>query len=92
MDFLAKNIKTGEITYLDILNDEFVELTAQEVQDYNTEKRNEVKRAELQLQIDEIDKKRIRAIVEPAQKDENTTWLEFYTQQIQGLRAEIAVL
>lgn len=48
----------------------------------------------LQIQIDEIDKRRIRAICEPEVKDEETgqTWLEYYTQQIQELRKEISNL
>jgi len=52
------------------------------------------KKSDLQSQIDEIDKKRIRAIAEPQLKDEATeqTWLEFYTEQVQGLRAQIAEL
>lgn len=48
--------------------------------------------ADLQKQIDELDKKRIRAIAEPALKDaaSGQTWLEYYTTQIQNLRAQIA--
>jgi len=48
--------------------------------------------ADLQSQINELDLKRIRAISEPSQKDENTSWLEYYTTQIIALRAEIAAL
>lgn len=50
--------------------------------------------ADLQLQIDELDKKRIRAIAEPALKDAQSgqTWLEYYTQQIIAIRAQIAIL
>lgn len=52
---------------------------------------NQAKKANLQLQIDELDKKRVRAICEPEIKDEETgqTWLEYYTLQIQELREEI---
>ena len=49
-----------------------------------------IQNAELQKQIAELDIKRIRAIAEHSQKDENTTWLDFYTKQIQDLRAEIS--
>ncbi len=54
---------------------------------------NAVKKAEIQAQIEELDKKRIRAGFEPSIKDESTgqTWLEFYTQ-ILALRAEMAEL
>ena len=42
----------------------------------------------------EIDFKRIRAIAEPQLKDEvsGQTWLEFYTNQISDLRAQISAL
>lgn len=45
----------------------------------------------LQAQIDEFDKKRIRAICEPSVKDASTgqTWLEYYNLQIQELRNQI---
>lgn len=47
------------------------------------------KRQELIAQIDELDKKRIRAICEPEQKTENVSWLEFYTAQIVELRKQL---
>lgn len=55
---------------------------------------NIIKKAELQEQIDELDKKSIRAIREPSIKDTKSgqTWLEYYTSQIQDLRTEIASL
>ena len=53
---------------------------------------NLIKKNELQKQVDELDIKRIRAIAEPSPKDENTTWLEFYTSQIQDLRKQITEL
>lgn len=55
-------------------------------------KENAARQIELQTQIDELDKKRIRAIAEPALKDAQNgqTWLEYYTLQIQALRGEIA--
>lgn len=59
-------------------------------QEYNS-KQKSIKIADLQRQIDELDKKRIRAISEPQIKDIATgqTWLEYYTEQIVALRAEI---
>lgn len=52
---------------------------------------NQSKKESLQLKIDELDRKRIRAICEPEVKDTTTgqTWLEYYTLQIQELREEI---
>lgn len=48
----------------------------------------------LQLQICEIDRKRIRAICEPSIKDAITglTWLEYYNLQIKDLRNQITEL
>lgn len=48
----------------------------------------------LQSQIDELDKKRIRAICEPSIKDEITgqTWLGYYNLQVQDLRNQITEL
>lgn len=53
-----------------------------------------VYKAGLQSQIDELDKKRIRAGFEPSIKDvaSGQTYLEYYTSQIQDLRAQIAEL
>ena len=47
---------------------------------------------QLLTQLDELDKKRIRAICEPSQKDENQTWLEYYTSQIVELRQQLQEL
>lgn len=55
---------------------------------------NSLKKIDLQSQIDELDKKRIRAIAEPSIKDEETgqNWLQYYTLQIQELRQQIQEL
>lgn len=53
------------------------------------QKAKEQANAEIQKQIDELDIKRIRAMAEPSQKTTNKSWLEFYTEQIQGLRAQL---
>lgn len=52
------------------------------------------KKATLQIQIDALDVKSIRALREGGLKDEATgqTWVEYYTAQIAALRAEIASL
>lgn len=54
-----------------------------------TEKAEKIR--DLQLQISELDRKRIRAMCEPSIKDETTgqTWLEYYTLQIKELREKI---
>lgn len=54
----------------------------------------EQKLSELKVQMAELDTKRIRAIAEPALKDgaSGQTWLEYYTEQIQAIRVQIAAL
>ena len=58
------------------------------------EKEKEEQKTNLQKQIDEFDKKRIRAVCEPSIKDEASgqTWLEYYTQKITSLRTEMEAL
>lgn len=68
-----------------------------ESSEYKTKKAEEEKEAKItqfRAEIEELDKKRIRALAEPQLKDEATgeTWLEYYTKQIQALRAEISAL
>lgn len=43
-------------------------------------------------QIEEIDKKRIRAVCEPSMKTESQSWLEYYNEQIANLRQVMAEL
>lgn len=92
--FLVKNKVTDEISYLDILNDDYTELTNNEISVYDEQKQNESTKAELQAQINELDLKRIRAIAEPSLKDTESgqTWLEYYTEQIVVLRSQISNL
>jgi hypothetical protein len=53
-------------------------------------KENAVKKTDLQAQIDELDKKSIRALREGGTMSDGTTYLEYYTNQITILRAELA--
>lgn len=76
----------------DIIGGEFKDISEQD--DYKLKiqtQENTAKKVELQAQINELDLKRIRAICEPLIKDETTgqTWLEYYTEQIVALRAEL---
>lgn len=50
---------------------------------------NDKKRLEILSQIEELDKKSIRALREDGQYSEKQTWLEYYTEQITKLRAEL---
>ncbi len=53
---------------------------------------NAIKKEEILTQLNELDKKRIRALAEPSLKDEETTWLEYYNTQITTLRNELTAL
>ena len=81
------------IMYLDtekIVNGEATDIS--ETPEYIAEqeaKAKEAKRIEIQKQIDEIDKKRIRALAEGGEKETGLTWLEYYNEQISELRSLI---
>lgn len=66
-----------------VLNSDYEEIIA--------EKEKEKQKKLLLEQIDDIDKKRIRAICEPSIKDKTTgeTWLDYYNKQVAELRTEI---
>lgn len=49
-------------------------------------------KANIQSQIDEFDIKRIRAIAEGGNYQAETTWLDYYTSEIQKLRQELIAL
>lgn len=79
----------------DIVNGIFIDIS--DTDEYKAKiqaRENVIKKAYLQTQIDELDKKRIRSVCEPAIKnmESGQTWLEYYTEQIQALRAQIADL
>lgn len=50
---------------------------------------NSQRAREILHQLDELDRKRIRAIAEPSLIDDSTTWLEYYNQQVKTLREEL---
>lgn len=54
----------------------------------------EKRKNEIQIEMNEIDRKRIRAMCEPELKDAKagTTWLEYYNTQIKSLRDELTQL
>lgn len=59
--------------------------------DIIVERRRQQQREYLLSEIEELDKKRIRAVCEPSIKDEITgqTWLEYYNAQIENLRNQL---
>ncbi|MCM1265255.1 MAG: hypothetical protein NC200_03565, partial [Candidatus Gastranaerophilales bacterium] len=78
------DLDTGYLLYSDYLNSESYldEQKQVEIQNLYNDIRDEIKT---------LDEKRIRAICEPAIKDEETgeTWLEYYTSQIEELREKL---
>ena len=76
--------------YENVVNGEIVNIS--DTDEYKAKvlaEQNATANKNLQAQIDILDTKRIRAIAEPSQKDEQTTWLEYYTSQIQELRSQL---
>lgn len=47
---------------------------------------------EIKTQLDELDKKRIRAMCEPSEYAKGVSWLEYYNEQARELRAELQEL
>lgn len=52
----------------------------------------EEQKVSILAQLDELDKKRIRAVCEPSMKTETQSWLEYYNEQISLLRQELSEL
>ena len=52
-------------------------------------KEKEAQNIEIQKQLDELDKKRIRAICEGGEKEQGKTWLAYYNEQAISLRAQL---
>lgn len=87
--FENKVIAVNKLEYT-FVNNKWVKLTPQEIQTKQLTIKNAIRAQEIQDELVLLDKKRIRAIAEPSLKDENTTWLEYYNNQIFSLRAELA--
>ena len=82
----------GDISMLK--SDYDVHIETQEYQDKVEQNQKELLKSTLQAQIDEIDKKSIRALREPSVKDEETgqTWAEYYAALAAPIRAALAEL
>lgn len=64
-------------------------LSAEEAKVKQLNIQNEIRKEEIKTEMEELDKKRIRALAEPSLKDEETTWLEYYNTQMTALRDEL---
>lgn len=74
------------------IDNKWVKLSEEEAQAKQLTIQNAIRLNEIQAELDELDRKRIRAIAEASLKDENTTWLEYYNSQISELRNEYTQL
>lgn len=54
------------------------------------EKERAARIEEIKETLNELDKKRIRAMCEPSEYAKGVSWLEYYNQQARELRAELA--
>lgn len=76
----------------EVINGKLTDISdTKEYKEKQQAKENAFKKAEFERQIEELDKKRIRAICEPETKDETTgeTWLDYYNEQIKRIREDI---
>jgi hypothetical protein len=64
----------------------FLDENSDEIQKYT---QNSTQKISLQSQIDVLDKKRIRALAEGGNYSDTQTYLEYYTEQIKELRAQL---
>ena len=56
------------------------------------EMQKQIKLLELKEQLEELDKKRIRAMCEPSMKTETQSWLDYYNEQVLQIRQVMAEL
>lgn len=94
-EYVDIDYSTFEPTKYEVQEGKLVDVSeTQEYQDKIVQREKATTLANLRLQIEEIDKKRIRALCEPSAKDEPTgqTWIEYYNLLVQELRNQIAEL
>jgi len=64
----------------------------EEYANLQNQKQKERRKKILLDEIDNLDKKRIRALCEPSQRVDGQSWIEYYTLQIQEKRIELVQL
>lgn len=84
------NVCAVNETDFEFKNGCWTRLSEKESQSRQLTIQNAVRSEEIMRELDVLDRKRVRAIAEPALKDENITWLEFYNSKISELRQELA--
>ena len=61
----------------------------EDVQDILDERERQLRRMKVEEELKFLDEKRIRAVCEPSMKDDDTTWLEYYNQEVYKLREQL---
>jgi len=84
------NVIAVEETEYELKDGKWVRLSDEESKTRQLTIQNAVRAEDIKQELEELDKKRIRAVAEPSLKDENTTWLEYYNSRIFELREELA--
>ena len=71
-------------------NGKWKKLNPEETETKKLQIQNEKRAPQIRYELEKLDTKRIRAIAEPSQKDENTSWLDYYNAEVKKLRDELA--
>ncbi len=90
---LAELIKQNPSNFK-IGNGKVLKKSKAEIEQEKLETQNQQRIAEIKLELETIDKQKIRAITEPEIKDKTTneSWLEYYNNKAKGLREELKTL
>lgn len=91
ISFEGNVIAVDENEY-EFANGIWTKLSELEAKDKQLKIQNAIRIQEIQNELDQLDKKRIRAIAEPSMMDADTSWLEYYNKQIKILRNELEEL
>lgn len=89
--FEGNVIAVAESEY-EFVNGVWTKLSELEAQNKQLKIQNDIRIQEIQNELNQLDKKRIRAIAEPSLMDADTSWLEYYNNQIKTLRNELEEL
>ena len=89
--FEGNVVAVNEAEYSQV-NGVWTRLNAAEIQEKQLKIQNAIRIQEIKEELDNLDKKRIRAMAEPSLMDSDTSWLEYYNKQVKTLREELEQL
>ena len=89
--FEGNVVAVNEAEYSQV-NGVWTRLNAAEIQEKQSKIQNAIRIQEIKEELDNLDKKRIRAMAEPSLMDSDTSWLEYYNKQVKTLREELEQL